>query len=92
MARYFFDIHTGSTFSRDSVGSECDGMEGIRYEAMRSLPAIARDEIPKDGDKQAFTVLVRDGDSQTVYTATLTFAGLWLGDSPIPAPEEDALS
>ncbi|WP_043712111.1 hypothetical protein [Methylobacterium sp. 285MFTsu5.1] len=92
MSRYFFDIHTGSTFSRDPVGTECDGMEGIRHEAMRSLPAIARDEIPKDGDRQAFTVLVRDGNNRTVYTAALTFAGLWIGDSPIPEPEEDTLS
>ena len=92
MPRFFFDIHSGSKFARDAVGSECDGLQGIRYEAMRALPAIARDEIPKDGDKQAFTVLVRDSDNQTVYTATLTFAGLWIGDSPIPEPEEDALS
>ena len=92
MPRYFFDMHTGSTFARDAIGSECEGMKGIRHEAMRSLPAIVRDEIPKDGDKQAFTVLVRDSGNQTVYTATLTFAGLWIGDSPIPEPEEDAIS
>ncbi|MET3415188.1 MULTISPECIES: hypothetical protein [unclassified Methylobacterium] len=92
MPRFFFDIHSGSKFARDAVGSECAGMQGIRHEAMLVLPAIARDEIPKDGDKQAFTVLVRDGESRTVYTATLTFAGLWIGDSPIPKLEEDALS
>ena len=28
----------------------------------------------------------------TVYTATVTFAGLWIGDSPIPEPDEDHLS
>ncbi len=88
MPRYFFDIHSGSTFSRDPVGTECSGYEGIRSEAMRALPSIARDEIPKDGDRQAFTVLVRDKDDITVYSATLTFAGVWIGDEPIPEPEE----
>jgi len=89
MPRYSFDIHYGSSLSRDTIGTECDGHEGVRFEAMRALPAIARDEIPKDGDRQAFTVLVRDEGNLTVYTATVTFAGLWLGDEPIPDPEED---
>lgn len=88
MPRYFFDIHNGPSFSRDAIGSECEGQEGIRFEAMRALPSIARDEIPKGGDRQAFTVLVRDKDDITVYSATLTFAGLWIGDVPIPEPEE----
>jgi hypothetical protein len=90
MPRYFFGIHNGPSFSRDAIGSECNGQEGIRFEAMRALPSIARDEIPRDGDRQAFTVLFRDENGITVYTATLTFAGLWIGDSPIPEPEEDA--
>lgn len=92
MPRYFFDIHAGSKFSRDANGMECDGMGAIRHQAMRALPSIARDEIPKDGDRQAFTVLVRDLNDITVYTATLTFAGLWIGDDPIPEPEEDHFS
>ncbi|MBN4094865.1 MULTISPECIES: hypothetical protein [Methylobacterium] len=88
MPRYFFDIHNGLLLSRDAIGSECNGREGIRFEAMRALPSIARDEIPKDGDRQAFSVLVRDEDDITVYSATLTFAGLYIGDVPIPEREE----
>ena len=91
MPRYYFDIHSGSSFGRDAIGTECDGHEGIRFEAMRALPSIARDEIPKDGDRQAFTVLVRDENDITVYTATVTFAGLWIGDSPIPEPDKNAV-
>ena len=91
MPRFFFDIHNGPSFSRDAIGSECNGHEGVRSEAMRALPSIARDEIPKDGDRQAFAVLVRDENDLTVYSATLTFAGLWIGDSPIPEREEDHL-
>jgi len=51
---------------------------------MNALPQMAKDVIPKDGDRQAFTVLVRDEKDVTVYTATLTFAALWLSDVPIP--------
>ncbi len=89
MPRYFFDIHDGRVFVRDSVGTECSGPEQIRQEAAQTLPLIAQATIPADGDQQAITVLVRDEQNLTVYTATLTFAGLWMGDSPIPEPEPE---
>ncbi|WP_375410047.1 DUF6894 family protein [uncultured Methylobacterium sp.] len=87
MARYYFDIHDGQVLIRDTQGSECIDDDAVRQEAMGTLPAIARDVIPTDGDKQAFTVLVRDENNMTVYMATLTFAGLWMGDMPIPEHE-----
>lgn len=84
MARYFFDIHDGRTFFRDTEGHECADAHEIRHEAMLALPEIARQEIPKlAADTQAFTVAVRNEQGQTVYTATLTFAGIWM-DKPIP--------
>jgi hypothetical protein len=55
---------------------------------MHVLPAIARDTIPKDGNRQSFTVLVRNERDLTVYTATLSFAGLWLGEDDPPPPED----
>lgn len=88
MARYFFDIHNSQSLMRDAVGSECDSPEAVQKEAMETLPQIARDAIPNDGDKQAYTVLVRNEQNLTVYTATLTFAGLWLGED-IPSPDEN---
>ena len=87
MARYYFDIHDGQALIRDTEGSECIDGDAVRQEAMGTLPAIARDVIPTDGDKQAFTVSVRNEDNIKVYTATLTFAGLWMGDIPIPEYE-----
>jgi hypothetical protein len=56
---------------------------------MQALPAIARDEIPKDGDRQSFMVMVRDENNIIVYTATLAFADLWMGDVPPPPPVEE---
>ncbi|MCE4226766.1 hypothetical protein HCU64_23780 [Methylobacterium sp. C25] len=85
MARYYFDIHDGHSLIRDDVGDECADAKVIRRLAMETLPQIARDEIPKDGDQQAYTVVVRNESNVTVYTATLAFAGLWLGDVEEPA-------
>nr|WP_131119087.1 hypothetical protein [Lichenihabitans psoromatis] len=77
MPRFFFDIHD-SVMRIDKVGLELGDVSDVRGEAMRALPSIAKDEIPKDGDKQVFTVFVRDEDSRPIYTATITFAGLWV--------------
>ena len=75
--RYFFDIRSaGSPQDRDDEGTVCADLAAVRIAAMRVLPDIARDDIPKDGDRQTFTVVARDEDGQAVYTATLTFAGL----------------
>ena len=89
MPRYFFDFHDGQALRRDTEGSECGDDEAVRQEARHALPLIAKDTIPQDEDKQAFTVLVRDENNATVYTATLTYAGLWLGGVPIPEHEPE---
>lgn len=50
-----------------------------RREALRSLPAIASHEIPKQGsDRQEFAVIVRDEAGTPTYTATIGFSGVWL--------------
>jgi hypothetical protein len=77
LPRYFFDFYDGE-IRRDPEGSEYADLEGIRHEAMRALPEYAKDRIPMEGDKQAYTVRVRNESNVTVYTATLTFAGFWL--------------
>lgn len=79
MARHFFDFHNGE-IHRDETGHKCNGPEEAALEAMRSLPAIAKDRVPQDGSMQAFTIAVRDEVGPTVYTPTLTLAGIWLGE------------
>lgn len=86
MARYFFDFYDDK-LHRDAVGSECAGYNDIRMEAMHALPTMTKDQVPKDGNEQAFTVLVRNERNFTVYTATLTFAGIWLGEDEPPTEE-----
>lgn len=78
MARYFFHLHQNGTLYKDSEGSELASVEEVRAEAMHVLPAIAKDSLPKDANTQAFTVLVVDEDGKPVFSATLTYAGLWL--------------
>ncbi|WP_322098536.1 DUF6894 family protein, partial [Methylobacterium planeticum] len=72
MPRYFFDITSaGSPQDRDDEGTECADLAAVRGAAMRVLPDVARDDIPKDGDRQTFTVVARDEDGHAVYTAIL---------------------
>ncbi|MDP4002321.1 hypothetical protein [Methylobacterium sp. NEAU K] len=77
MARYFFDIHDG-TIQFDEDGTECATLEAARAQAMRLLPDLAREEAPREGDRQNYTVLVTDEDHRPVYSATLSLVGLWL--------------
>lgn len=78
MPRYFFDTYANGDLVIDDDGQECRDVAQVRMEAMRALPAIAKDEVPKDGDRQAYTVLVKNESGLSIYSATLTFAGLWL--------------
>ncbi len=77
MARYFFHVHQNGKLYKDEEGTELASIDMVRLEAMMALPEIAKDEIPKDGDRQAFTVLVTDKAGHPVFSATLSFAGLW---------------
>jgi len=78
MPCYFFDIHTDDDVQRDETGTEIDSLEEVRKAAQRLLPEIATQEVPNDGDRRSFVVLVTDEDGQPVYSATLNYAGLWL--------------
>ena len=89
MPRYFFDLHDDSVLARDTYGIECEDKDHVRDEAIRALPDIVRNAQPTGEKIQVVTVLVRDEYNMTVFTATLNLAGFWLGDTPIPEPEED---
>ena len=75
--RYFFDIHGRQTL-RDDEGMDLPGpQEAARY-AKSVLPQIAAHEVPKDGESQAFSVLVTDEDGHPIYSAAVTYTGTWL--------------
>ena len=77
MPRFFFDIHNG-VVTHDEDGTELPDVEAVRKHAMSVLPKIAADEIPANGDRRHFAVVVTDEDGHSVYSATLTYTGLWL--------------
>lgn len=78
MPRYFFDLHDGDEVQRDDTGTEFSSLDEVRREAMRLLPNIAREEIPEHSNCRSFVVLVTDEDERPVYSATLSYTGLWL--------------
>lgn len=78
MPRYFFDIHDDHTVHHDDTGTEFDSLDDVRHAAMRLLPDMAREEVPKDGDRRSLVVLVTGEGGHPVYSATLSFTGLWL--------------
>ncbi|MCC0807975.1 hypothetical protein FPV16_17460 [Methylobacterium sp. W2] len=77
MPRYFFDINDGRN-ERDEEGVLCADLQAAVLEAKTLLPAVAADEVPKDGERQALTVLVTDEDGKAVYLAALVYTGTWL--------------
>ncbi|MET0531385.1 MAG: hypothetical protein ABW003_24140 [Microvirga sp.] len=77
MYRYFFDINDGRNH-RDDEGVLCADLQAAVLEAKKLLPAIAADEVPRDGERQAMTVLVTDEDGRAVYMAALAYTGTWL--------------
>jgi hypothetical protein len=78
MPRYFFDVHDNSDVVKDDTGTEFASLDEVRREAMRLLPDIAREEIPEHGHCRSFVVLVTDEDEHPIYSAMLSYTGLWL--------------
>lgn len=77
MPRYFFDIHDGS-FARDHEGVDCPDLDAARRQVKRTLSDFAKDFLPKDGEQHSFSIVVRDEQNRSVYTATLAFNGFCL--------------
>jgi hypothetical protein len=77
MPRYYFDINDG-TNQRDDDGIVCSDPQAAVREAKKILPEIAANEVPRDGERQAITVLVTDEHGQAVYMAVLSYTGTWL--------------
>ena len=75
--RYFFDLNDGRN-QRDDVGVECDDLQAAVLEAKKFLPLVASEKVPKDGERQAITVLVSDEEGHPIYLASLTYTGAWL--------------
>ena len=71
MPRYFIDTSDQSTFCRDGEGRDYDSLEEAKAMAVKTLPDMARDELP-DGDARTFLAIVRDANGRAVLQAGLS--------------------
>jgi hypothetical protein len=78
MARYFFSFQLDGDLLPDDEGVEPETVDLVRVEAMRVLQGIAKDVLPTNGDHQTFRVIVTNSIGTPVFSASLTYAGLWL--------------
>lgn len=79
MPRFFFDIVDGG-LTVDDVGLDFADAHAARDVALKTLPAVARDEIG-DGTSHEVSVLIRDEDNRALFMASLTFTAKWLVDT-----------
>lgn len=77
MPRFFFDLK-GFHHERDEDGVICADLQSAVREAKKLLPVIASDEVSKDGEHYAATVLITDEDRHPVYSGALSYVGTWL--------------
>jgi hypothetical protein len=70
MPRYFFDVHDGERLTPDQVGVELDDNHSAQQEAVRALPAIAKDCLP-DGTQRDFVIDVKDAEGRPILRAKL---------------------
>ena len=49
---------------REAVGTKCAAPADICHEAMRATPKVAKGEVPMDGQKQSYTVLIRSSGAR----------------------------
>ena len=70
MPRFFFDVYDGENCTRDSTGVELDNSHAAQQEAIRTLPAVAKDALP-DGTQRDFVIEVRDEAKRLILRAKL---------------------
>jgi len=78
MAKYFFDIFDGTLPLIDQVGQDLPDPQAARFQALSTLPDLARETLP-NGNRREFVIDVRDDAGLLVFTATLFLIGRWVG-------------
>jgi hypothetical protein len=71
MPRYYFDIRDGEYVQKDNEGSLLNGLAEAKAQAIKTLPDIARDDIPSNCQRE-FVIEVKDESGRPVMTARLT--------------------
>ncbi|MDX7953819.1 hypothetical protein P7D22_21890 [Lichenihabitans sp. Uapishka_5] len=71
-------IESTGMMQRDEEGTEFADLEHVRKAAMRLISDVARDAIYEKGDDRSFVVVVTDENRSSIYSATLTYTGIWM--------------
>jgi hypothetical protein len=79
MPRYYFDIDDGESLTEDDDGLLLTDIEDVRKHAIAALPSLAEEVLP-DGDRQRFSVTVRDERGVPIFRASLVLSSEWLAD------------
>jgi hypothetical protein len=72
MSRFFFDVHDG-TFIRDDDGVELKGIEAVRREVWKTLPAMTANRAADGNMACQLRMDVRDETGKHVLHAALAF-------------------
>lgn len=78
MERFFFDTNDSGSVARDDEGMDLADRDAARQQALNALPDIARDVLPRDGDRRDMIVDVRDASGRMVFTASLSLVARWV--------------
>jgi hypothetical protein len=88
MPRYFFDTDDGFHHP-DENGQMLPNVRAARLEAITAAIGLMAD-IEPEGDSAEFSCNVRDLSGRIVYTAAVTFIGMWAeGAAPETAEREE---
>jgi hypothetical protein len=77
MPRYYFDIDDGESLTEDDDGLLLADIEDVRKHAIAALPSLAEEVLP-DGDRQRFSVTVRNERGVPIFRASLSLSSEWL--------------
>ena len=77
MTQYFFDVVENGNLVRDIEGTELDGLQTARVEAIAILPDLAKG-LKADDDGYDLAVTVRDVTGKPVFQAKFSLDCAWL--------------
>lgn len=80
MARYFFDLIDGKTYTLDKIGGMYDTVKDAERDALAALTDIAKDSLSA-GPEHKITIQLRDETGFVVATFSLVLDIL---RSPVP--------
>jgi hypothetical protein len=80
MPRYYFDVYDGEKTTADDTGVELTDDHQAQQEAIRTLPAVAKDALP-DGTQRDFVIEVRNAARRPILRAKLALTVQTILDS-----------